>query len=136
MIVNSDNAVHFSDTMSEIRGVTPPHSLEAEQSVLGGLLIDNRSLDSIIDTLSDNDFYRLEHKLIYRTITALLYHDLPADAVTVHEELERREQLAQTGGLDYLKIRLLLPILYITLELCVNVLFYVNWQKLEQKLLR
>ncbi len=102
MIVNSDNAVHFSDTMSEIRGVTPPHSLEAEQSVLGGLLIDNRSLDSIIDTLSDNDFYRLEHKLIYRTITALLYHDLPADAVTVHEELERREQLAQTGGLDYL----------------------------------
>ncbi len=80
----------------------PPHSIEAEQSVLGGLLLDNESLDRITDLLTEADFYRSEHKLIYQQITRLLERGKPADVVTVSEAIEQAGLTDDTGGLAYL----------------------------------
>ena len=80
----------------------PPHSIEAEQSVLGGLLLDNESLDRITDLLTEVDFYRSEHKLIYQQITRLLERGRPADVVTVSEAIEQAGLTDETGGLAYL----------------------------------
>ncbi|MGQ5524679.1 replicative DNA helicase [Chitinimonas sp. PSY-7] len=81
---------------------TPPHSVEAEQSVLGGLLIDNRSWDRIADILTESDFYRDDHRVIFRHVSRLIETGRPADAVTVAESLENNNQLAYIGGLTYL----------------------------------
>ncbi|MGB4468156.1 MAG: replicative DNA helicase [Azovibrio sp.] len=80
----------------------PPHSIEAEQSVLGGLLLDNQSWDRIGDMIADTDFYRDEHKRIYRQIRSLLEKGKPADAVTVAEALDAGGESEHTGGLAYL----------------------------------
>ncbi|MBR6027187.1 MAG: replicative DNA helicase [Neisseriaceae bacterium] len=80
----------------------PPHSVGAEQSVLGGLLLDNESWDRIADLLTVNDFYRREHQLIYAAIVALIDAQRPADVITVQEELTKREELDNVGGLSYL----------------------------------
>ncbi|MQY52114.1 replicative DNA helicase [Rhodocyclus tenuis] len=80
----------------------PPHSIDAEQSVLGGLLLDNSAWDRIADLLSEGDFYRDEHRRIWRQISMLLENGKPVDAVTVAEALERAGQGEQTGGLAYL----------------------------------
>ena len=80
----------------------PPHSIEAEQSVLGGLLLDNESLDRITDLLTEVDFYRSEHKLIYQQITRLLERGRPADVITVSEAIEQSGLTDETGGLAYL----------------------------------
>ena len=66
----------------------PPHSIEAEQSVLGGLLIDNGAWDRAGDLLSDSDFYRYEHRLIYEAIGRLINATKPADVITVYEQLQ------------------------------------------------
>ena len=80
----------------------PPHSLEAEQSVLGGLLLDNSAWDRIGDVLSLDDFYRDDHRRIYRHIAKLVEHGKPADVVTVAESIESSEDKDKTGGLAYL----------------------------------
>ncbi|MBR7059930.1 MAG: replicative DNA helicase [Neisseriaceae bacterium] len=80
----------------------PPHSVSAEQSVLGGLLLDNESWERIADLLTVNDFYRREHQLIYAAIVVLIDAQRPADVITVQEELTRREELDNVGGLSYL----------------------------------
>ncbi len=80
----------------------PPHSVEAEQAVLGGLMLDNRSWDKIADVVSDEDFYRNDHRLIFRAITDLSERNEPADAVTISEHLEKSAQLDKAGGLGYL----------------------------------
>ncbi|HLD10105.1 MAG TPA: DnaB-like helicase N-terminal domain-containing protein, partial [Methylophilaceae bacterium] len=80
----------------------PPHSVEAEQSVLGGLLLENEALDKIADILSDNDFYRHDHRLIFQHISKLIEHNKPADIVTVAESLESTAELSGVGGLAYL----------------------------------
>ena len=80
----------------------PPHSVEAEQSLLGGLMLDQRAWDEIADAVSSEDFYRADHKLIFATIGVLAALDQPADAITVSEHLERKNQLKDAGGLDYL----------------------------------
>ena len=80
----------------------PPHSIEAEQSVLGGLLLDNAAFDKIADIISEGDFYRDEHKRIYRHISKLLERAKPADAVTVAESLDLGGEGNETGGLAYL----------------------------------
>jgi len=80
----------------------PPHSIEAEQSVLGGLLLDNQAWDRIGDMISDTDFYRDEHKRIYRKIRSLLERGKPADVVTVAEALDAAGESEHTGGLAYL----------------------------------
>ncbi|MCE1171614.1 MAG: replicative DNA helicase, partial [Azovibrio sp.] len=80
----------------------PPHSIEAEQSVLGGLLLDNQAWDRIGDMIADTDFYRDEHKRIYRQIRSLLEKGKPADVVTVAESLDAAGESEHTGGLAYL----------------------------------
>jgi len=80
----------------------PPHSVEAEQSLLGGLMLDQRAWDEIADAVSAEDFYRADHKLIFATIGVLAALDQPADAITVSEYLEQQNQLKDVGGLDYL----------------------------------
>ena len=66
----------------------PPHSIEGESSVLGGLLLDNSAWDRMSDLLTEKDFYRYEHKLIYAAISALINATKPADVITVYEQLQ------------------------------------------------
>ncbi|MCX8145320.1 MAG: replicative DNA helicase [Azovibrio sp.] len=80
----------------------PPHSIEAEQAVLGGLLLDNLAWDRIGDMIADTDFYRDEHRRIYRRIRSLLEKGKPADVVTVAEALDAAGESEHTGGLAYL----------------------------------
>ncbi len=80
----------------------PPHSVEAEQSVLGGLLLDNSAWDKIGDLMTEADFYRHDHRLIYRHISKLIENSKPADAITVAESLETGGELQNVGGLAYL----------------------------------
>jgi replicative DNA helicase len=80
----------------------PPHSVEAEQSVLGGLMLDNTAWDRVADLIAESDFYRGDHRLIYRHISRLIEHNKPADVVTVAEVLEATKELPAVGGLPYL----------------------------------
>lgn len=80
----------------------PPHSLEAEQSVIGGLLIDNDAWDAVASMLVANDFYRADHRNIFTAITALVEDNQPCDAITVSEWLKQKGLLAEAGGLPYL----------------------------------
>jgi replicative DNA helicase len=80
----------------------PPHSLEAEQSVLGGLMLDNTAWDRVADLIAESDFYRADHRVIYRQISKLIEHNKPADVVTVAEVLEATKELPTVGGLPYL----------------------------------
>ncbi|MFZ4379852.1 MAG: replicative DNA helicase [Polynucleobacter sp.] len=79
----------------------PPHSVEAEQSLLGGLLIDNTAWDRLGGVLTDKDFYRPEHALIYKVIQRLVGDNQPADVITVHEAV-KSEQGGDLVGIDYL----------------------------------
>jgi len=80
----------------------PPHSVEAEQSVLGGLLLDNQAWDRVADVIGEGDLYRHDHRLIYQHITQLLEQSKPADVITVAESLENSARLQDAGGLAYL----------------------------------
>ena len=80
----------------------PPHSVEAEQSVLGGLLLDNSAWEKIADLVTEGDFYRHDHRLIYRHISKLVEHNKPADVITIAESLENSAKLVDAGGLAYL----------------------------------
>jgi replicative DNA helicase len=80
---------------------TPPHSAEAEQAVLGGLLLDNAAWDKIGDFLREQDFYRADHRLLYQYISRLIEASKPADVITVTELLERAGKLSEAGGLAY-----------------------------------
>jgi replicative DNA helicase len=80
----------------------PPHSLEAEQSVLGGLLLDNDAADKVGDVLADADFYSEAHRLIYQHVLRLIADGKPADVVTVSESLASSQKLDYIGGLAYL----------------------------------
>lgn len=80
----------------------PPHSIEAEQSLLGGLMLDNASWDQVADMVSDDDFYRRDHRLIFQAVRDLAEESSPFDVVTLSEWLQKRNQLDQAGGLAYL----------------------------------
>nr|MBP7423739.1 replicative DNA helicase [Sulfuritalea sp.] len=80
----------------------PPHSIEAEQSLIGGLLIDNAAWDRIGDVVRETDFYRDDHRRIFRHIGKLIQNGRPADVVTVYESIEASNEVDQTGGLGYL----------------------------------
>jgi len=80
----------------------PPHSIEAESSVLGGLLLDNGAWDRVGDLLQDDNFYRHEHKLIYAAIGTLINASKPADVITVYEHLQALGKAEEIGGLVYL----------------------------------
>jgi len=80
----------------------PPHSLEAEQSVLGGLLLDNEAADRIGDVVSADDFYNDAHRIIFRHVMQLVGDGRPADVVTLAEALVSVQKLDYVGGLAYL----------------------------------
>ncbi|MDZ4161649.1 MAG: replicative DNA helicase [Burkholderiales bacterium] len=80
----------------------PPHSLEAESSVLGGLLLDNTAWDRVADLVKDGDFYRHEHALVYAAIAQLVNASKPADVITVFEHLRDQGRAEEVGGLVYL----------------------------------
>jgi len=80
----------------------PPHSIEAEQSVLGGLMLDNRAWDQIADRLREADFYRYDHRLIYRVMSKLSEQNKPLDVLTVSEALRELHELDNAGGEVYL----------------------------------
>lgn len=88
--------------MSENGFKLPPHSIEAEQSVLGGLMLDNQAWDKIADIITDTDFYRQDHQIIYQHTCRLIEQNKPADVVTVAESLENSAKLANVGGLAYI----------------------------------
>ena len=80
----------------------PPHSIEAEQALLGGLLLDNHAWDKIGDYIAESDFYRADHRLIYHHLARLIEGNKPADVVTVSEALDRAGKLSDAGGLPYI----------------------------------
>ena len=80
----------------------PPHSVEAEQSLLGGLLLDNQAFDRIADLVAADDFYRDDHRRVYRHIARLIEQGKAADVVTVAESVEASEDKDRTGGPAYL----------------------------------
>jgi replicative DNA helicase len=94
------SAVSQDQQIAQLR--VPPHSIEAESSVLGGLLLDNSAWDRMGDLLTDNDFYRHEHKLIFSAISILINGSKPADVITVFEQLQNQGKAEGMGGLGYL----------------------------------
>jgi replicative DNA helicase len=80
----------------------PPHSVEAESSVLGGLLLDNGAWDRVGDLLHEGDFYRFEHRMVFSAIGALINASKPADVITVFEQLLGQGKAEEIGGLGYL----------------------------------
>jgi hypothetical protein len=103
----------------------PPHSIEAEQSVLGGLLLDNAAWDRIADFISEADFYRFDHRLIFQSIARLISATKPADVITVFEMLQGAGKAEEVGGLAYLnslaQTRRVRPISAVTRKSCANV---------------
>lgn len=87
-------------SVAEVR--TPPHSIEAEQAVLGGLLLDTSSWDQVADMVREKDFYRPDHQLIFAAIAALAGEGKPCDVITVSEQLQKLGELENAGGLAYL----------------------------------
>ena len=79
-----------------------PHSIEAEQSVLGALMLDNNAWDKIADIVNEDDFYRRDHRLIFHAIAQLVEQQSPSDVVTLSEWLDKRKELDKAGGLAYL----------------------------------
>jgi replicative DNA helicase len=88
------------DEVAKLR--VPPQSIEAEQSVLGGLLLDNGAWDRAADVVTEADFYRFEHKIIFGAIGALIGASKPADVITVYEHLQMAGKADDSGGLSYL----------------------------------
>ncbi len=88
------------DEVAKLR--VPPQSIEAEQSVLGGLLLDNGAWDRAADVVTEADFYRFEHKIIFGAIGALIGASKPADVITVYEHLQMAGKAEDSGGLAYL----------------------------------
>ncbi|MDK9725071.1 MAG: replicative DNA helicase [Sterolibacteriaceae bacterium MAG5] len=80
----------------------PPHSIEAEQSLIGGLLLDNTAWDRVGDMVAEGDFYRDDHRRIFNHIRKLVETGRPADVITVYESIDKSNEIDQTGGLAYL----------------------------------
>ena len=80
----------------------PPHSIESESSVLGGLLLDNAAWDRVNDLLTESDFYRYEHRMVFAAVGALINAAKPADVITVFEQLQSKGKAEEIGGLAYL----------------------------------
>ncbi len=87
---------------AELRFKVPPNSIEAEQSVLGGIMLDNTAWDKVADIIVESDFYRKDHRIIFSGIAALAEDSQPCDVVTVSEYLGNRGELDDAGGLEYL----------------------------------
>ena len=95
------SSVDYADHTVEALKV-PPHSIQAEQSVLGALLLDNQTWDTVAERVSEVDFYRKDHRLIFRAISELAERQDPFDVITLTEILEKKGELGEAGGLAYL----------------------------------
>jgi len=102
IFTSADHSSHSSNDDEVARLRVPPHSVEAEQSVLGGLLLDNGAWDRSGDLITEADFYRFEHRLIYTAIAQLVNATKPADVITVFEQLQSLGKAEDCGGLVYL----------------------------------
>src|SRR4030095_15202788 len=103
MATASDRSARAAPGDAQIESLRlPPHSVEAEQAVLGGLLLSNASWDRIGDVVSDSDFYRADHRMLWRAITKLVEDNKPADVLTVSEYLKNTGELQDVGGFAYL----------------------------------
>ena len=103
MEASLDDAMGWASPDPEMASLrVPPHSTEAESSVLGGLLLDNGAWDRVGDLLHASDFYRFEHRLIWEAIYDLVNQSKPADVVTVYEQLQNQGKGSEVGGLAYL----------------------------------
>ena len=100
VLSNFDEGFPADQQIAQLR--IPPHSMEAESSVLGGLLLDNKSWEQVADLLSEGVFYRYEHRLVYLAIQALINASRPADVITVYEHLQSIGKAEEVGGLGYL----------------------------------
>jgi replicative DNA helicase len=80
----------------------PPHNIEAEESLLSAILIDNHALLDVLEILSENDFYKTAHQLIFAAMTALFNRNEPVDLVTLSNQLKQQDQLEKAGGITYL----------------------------------
>lgn len=94
------NRQSYDSDLSQIK--TPPHSIEAEQAVLGGLLIDRDAWDRIDGILGPGDFYSKNHRIIFETIQSLYHENQSVDILTVSDDLKQRELLEEIGGIPYL----------------------------------
>lgn len=99
-VFNDDLITEFESDLDLIK--SPPHSLEAEQSVLGALMVDNHQWDTVSELLFPDDFYRNEHRQLYRTMMSLAEQNQPLDVITVGECLLKEKQLDAVGGMAYL----------------------------------
>lgn len=88
--------------VAEQRLKVPPNSIEAEQSLIGGLMLDHVAWEKVADVISADDFYRKDHRLIFAAIASLAETNNPCDVVTVSEYLDNRGELEQSGGLEYI----------------------------------
>ena len=100
VLSNFDEGFPADQQIAQLR--IPPHSMEAESSVLGGLLLDNKSWEQVADLLSEGVFYRYEHRQVYAAIHALINASRPADVITVYEHLQSIGKAEEVGGLGYL----------------------------------
>ena len=100
VLSNLDEGFSADQQIVQLR--IPPHSMEAESSVLGGLLLDNKSWEQVADLLSEGVFYRYEHRQVYLGISALINASRPADVITVYEYLQSIGKAEEVGGLGYL----------------------------------
>jgi replicative DNA helicase len=100
VLSNFDEGFPADQQIAQLR--IPPHSMEAESSVLGGLLLDNKSWEQVADLLSEGVFYRYEHRQGYLAIQALINASRPADVITVYEHLQSIGKAEEVGGLGYL----------------------------------
>ncbi len=98
----SESASTLEHDAQTVRARVPPHSIEAEQAVLGGLMLANDAWDRIADRVSEEDFYRREHRLLFRALGELADQDQPRDVVTVSEWLSQHGELDNVGNLAYL----------------------------------
>lgn len=92
----------YEDSTSQSSEPVLPHSIEAEQSVLGGLMLDSSGFDGVAEIVGQSDFYKSAHKQIFAVMVHLLEEEQPIDVITVAEELNRRGELVHVGGLSYL----------------------------------
>ncbi|OCH44649.1 replicative DNA helicase [Vibrio cyclitrophicus] len=100
VIVDTKSRKSANDQVDAIK--VPPHSLEAEQSVIGGLLLDNERWDTVAEKVVAKDFYSRPHRLIFEAVKDILEESSPLDLITLSEHLELREQLEEVGGFAYL----------------------------------
>ena len=92
----------MSETPVDYGSRTLPHDDVAEQSVLGGMMLSKDAIADVVETLRSTDFYKPAHEIIYEAVISLYGHGMPADAITVSDELKKRGELTRVGGATYL----------------------------------